>query len=405
LVFDTYTKWIADNIQRQRIVFVSHVGDIVDKNVPEQWEVARRCMDRLHGRVPYGISVGNHDMESNGDSSLFQRYFPESRFKGFSWYGGCFNTEADDQSVSGNNANGFQLFSAEGLDFIFLHLECNAPDNVLIWANGVLGRYADRRALVTTHMGLGPRDTPRTSQDFFDAPKGRMRWKKRHGERGNTPEQMWQKCFSKHGNLFIIFYGDQSRTQAMRQTTRGEHGNPIHEVLSDYGAAGLRVYRFVPKENLIRVYTVSPIDGTLCIGTRIVPDPTQHQFTLEYDMSEKTTPVGEKAAILLRPPLPMNARRPTGAGPTGFNRPVATHELRRNQLLVRGRQRHRGDHRPSRLFASWGEQKTPVRIPHGSHAVYLPLPSGPSQNYQRSAAEPPLLGRWRHWGAGVDVGV
>ncbi len=284
-VFDAYAKWIADNVERQRIVFVSHVGDIVDKNVPEQWEIARRCMDRLHGQVPYGISVGNHDMGSNGDSSLFQRYFPESRFKGFAWYGACFENEGDDQSISGNNANSFQLFSAEGLDFVFVHLECNAPDNVLAWVDQVLERHADRRALVTTHMGLGPRDRPQTSRDFFDAPKGRMQWKKRHGERGNTPEQIWQKCYSKHQNLFIVFCGDQSRTQAMHQTTPGEHGNSIHEVLSDYGSAGLRVYRFVPKENLIHVFTYSPLQRKLCEGTSIVADRAQHQFTLAYDMS------------------------------------------------------------------------------------------------------------------------
>lgn len=284
-VFDAYTKWIADNIERQRIVFVSHVGDIVDKNVPDQWEVARRAMDRVHGRVPYGISVGNHDMGSNGDSSLFQRYFAASRFKHFAWYGACFKNKGDDQSISGNNANSFQLFSAEGLDFVFLHLECNAPDNVLAWVDQVLERYADRRALVTTHMGLGPRDRPQNGRDFFDAPKGRMTWKKRHGERGNTPEQMWQKCLCKYKNLSIIFCGDQSRTQALRQTTLGKHGNPIHEVLSDYGSAGLRVYRFIPKENLIRVYTYSPLQDKLCEGTSIVPDRNQHQFTLEYDMS------------------------------------------------------------------------------------------------------------------------
>ncbi len=284
-VFDVYTKWIAENIERQRIAFVSHVGDIVDKNVPDQWEVARRAMDRLHGRVPYGISVGNHDMGSNGDSSLFQRYFPESRFKGFAWYGACFKNEGQDRSISGNNANSFQLFSAEGLDFVFLHLECNAPDNVLAWVDQVLERYTDRRALVTTHMGLGPRDRPQDGRDFFDAPKGRMRWKKRHGERGNTPEQMWQKCLCGHQNLFVIFCGDQSRTQALHQTTLGEHGNPTHEVLSDYGSAGLRVYRFVPKENLIHVYTYNPLHDKLCEGTSIVPDRKQHQFTLEYDMS------------------------------------------------------------------------------------------------------------------------
>ena len=112
-----------------------------------------------------------------------------------------------------------------------------------------------------------------------------MTWKKRHGERGNTPEQMWQKCFCKHQNLFIVFCGDQSRTQALHNTTLGKHGNPIHEVLSDYASAGLRVYRFVPKENLIHVHTYSPMQDKLCEGTSIVPDRKQHQFTLEYDMS------------------------------------------------------------------------------------------------------------------------
>ena len=87
-VFEAYVDWIADNIHSQRIVFVSHVGDIVDINSREQWMVARRLMDRLHGRVPYGISVGNHDMIRSGDSSLFQEFFPASRFVNFDWYGG-----------------------------------------------------------------------------------------------------------------------------------------------------------------------------------------------------------------------------------------------------------------------------------------------------------------------------
>ena len=47
--FEAYTGWIATNIERQRIVFVSHVGDIVDLNERPQWSVARRCMDQLHG--------------------------------------------------------------------------------------------------------------------------------------------------------------------------------------------------------------------------------------------------------------------------------------------------------------------------------------------------------------------
>jgi hypothetical protein len=274
-IFHAETQWIVDNLQRQRIRFVSHVGDIVDQNVRPQWDVARAAMDRLHGKVPYGFSVGNHDMiTKTGDSSLFQEYFPASRFEPFDWYVGQF----------GNNRNSVQVFSAEGLDFVIVHLECNAPDDALAWANGVLAAHSDRRAIVTTHMYLGPLEQPKTSRGWYDDPKGRMRWKKCHGARGNTPEQMWQKCFAKHANLFLICCGDQSRTQAMRRAVRGENGNTVHEVLSDYHEGSLRVYRFLPDADRIEAWTYRPHEGQLCPGTDIVPDPDEHHFKLPYEM-------------------------------------------------------------------------------------------------------------------------
>ena len=284
--FESYTNWIAKNLKQQRIVFVSHVGDIVNLNERPQWRVARQCMDQLHGRVPYGISVGNHDMVRSGDSSLFQEFFPKSRYESFDWYGGCYvGKPISSTKVSGNNANSFQLFSAEGLHFVFVHLECNAPDDVLDWASHVLKRHSDRRAIITTHMGLGPRDTPKNARDYFDAPKGRMTWKKCHGELGNTPQQMWDKCFKRHKNVFMICCGDQSRTQAMHQSSRGDQGNTIHEVLSDYGVNGLRVMRFVPNANRIEVRTWNPMTGKLTQSTSIVEDAKQHQFNLPYNMT------------------------------------------------------------------------------------------------------------------------
>ena len=233
----------------RRSVFVSHVGDIVDINNDEQWKVAQQCMDKLHGKVPYGISVGNHDMVGKtGNSSLFQKYFPRSRFTEFDWYGGCFEPASGKPEVSGNNANSFQLFSAEGMDFIIVHLECNAPDNVLAWADQVLEQHADRRAIITTHMDLGPLEHPKEPRDYFDAPKGRMVWKKLSWHKWQYfAAEMWDKCFSQHKNLFLICCGDQSRTQALHQTVKGKHGNTVHELLSDYGAEGFRLMRFIPR--------------------------------------------------------------------------------------------------------------------------------------------------------------
>lgn len=285
-VFDSYVSWVSENIRPQRIAFVSHVGDIVDVNNREQWTVARRLMDRLHGKVPYGISVGNHDMKSDGDSSLFQEFFPASRYTGFKWYGGSYVNPKSKSKVSGNNANSFQIFSAGEMDFIIMHLECNAPDKVLAWVDEILAQHKDRRAIITSHMGLGPRQKPKQAEEFFTGAKGRMDWKKCHGKLGNTPQQMWDKCFKKHGNLFMICCGDQSRTQAMRQTAVGDHGNKVFELLSDYGSNGLRVMRFIPEQNRIEVRTWNPTKKELCTTTKIVAAENEHQFDLDYNMSK-----------------------------------------------------------------------------------------------------------------------
>ena len=83
----------------------------------------------------------------------------------------------------------------------------------------------------------------------------------------------------------MVISGDQSRTQAFKQKVLGSQGNTVHELVSDYGANGLRVMRFIPAENKIEVRTWDPLQGQLCEKTSIVPDRDQHQFTLEYKMS------------------------------------------------------------------------------------------------------------------------
>lgn len=274
--FYTMTQWVTDNLERQRIAFVTHVGDVVDDNIPAQWAVAVRAMARLDGRVPYGISVGNHDLKcAAGDASLFSAMFPASHFAHQPWYGGQIK----------NNANSFQTFEVGGFKFIVLHLECNAPDDVLEWADGVLAEHADRRAIVTTHMFLGPVTRPEKPEAFFTSPKGVMAWSKCHRKAGNTPVQLWQKCLSKHKNVFLILCGDQSRTQAMHLTLEGRRDNEVHACLSDYGEGYLRLYRFEPENDRIRVITYSPTARRLCRKTAIVAHEAEHQFTLGYKMS------------------------------------------------------------------------------------------------------------------------
>ncbi len=285
-VFQNHTRWIVENLTNQAIVFVTHVGDIVDVNREDQWTLAKECLRRLHGVVPYSLTVGNHDMKRSGDSTLFQQTFPAKMFSSFSWYGGSFQPDRPTLKFSGNNANSYQLFSAGGLDFLHLSLECNAPDDVLAWADGLLRKYASRRALITTHMDLGIIEKPKTNEGFIHGVKGRMRWTKNHGNRGNTAEQMWEKLYRKHANLGFVFSGDQSRATAWRLDSVGDHGNIVHACLSDYESNGpIRLYRFLPDENKVVAITYDTTRRALIDSTQYVPDRDQHQFALPYAMT------------------------------------------------------------------------------------------------------------------------
>ncbi len=185
--------------------------------------------------------------------------------------------------ISGNNANSYQLFSAKGIDFIILHLECNAPDNVLSWADNILDKYKDRFAIVTTHMFLGPREKPKISGDYYNLPKGIMVWGKCHGANGNTSGQICDKCLRKHPNLRIIICGDQSRSNALYTRFYGDNGNAVHAMLNDYSISqngAIRILRFFPTKNEIQVITYDTVDKTILNKTNIVDEPEEHNFRI-----------------------------------------------------------------------------------------------------------------------------
>ena len=142
-LFDNQTQWIVDNKEALNIVFVTHMGDLVDHpdNMTE-WENANRSMSKLDGNVPWAVLPGNHDQGSD-NLSYYTKYFGYDRFSGESWYGGAYTPD--------DNANSYQLFSAGGDDYLILHLRCDAGDDVLLWASNVIEQYPQRRVIVSTH--------------------------------------------------------------------------------------------------------------------------------------------------------------------------------------------------------------------------------------------------------------
>ena len=276
--------WLANNIESQRIVFVTHAGDLVNNNTASHYPLAHQAFALFHGRVPYGIAPGNHDSERESGTTRYQKTFGAEQFRAFPWYGGTYEgRKVGSYLLSGDNSNSWQVFSAGGLDFVVLHLECNAKDDVLAWADGVLEQNRRRMAIVVEHMYLGPVDG-RDKLGADGAGFGRMRWAKISG--GNTPQHMWEQCFSKHENVFLIVSGDQASVMALRQESKGVNGNVVHEVMANYPVTAekddwLRLYRFDPEAKVIHVFTYSPAQERLCTGVWHLWRRDTHVFDLD----------------------------------------------------------------------------------------------------------------------------
>ena len=309
--FESRVDWTVRNLEKERIFFVSHTGDIVDFRNDQQWSFASNLMTRFEGKVPYGVSPGNHDL-ANFSSDDFNRYFPRSRYEGRPWYAGGFDGYERDvgdgkrKRVSWGNADSCQLAEIDGHRFVFFHLECNAPAPVLKWVDAMLDRYADRTAIVCTHMFVGYRTREidkarRKGASFPDEWFGVMDWSKCHGDEGVSGTEAWRTCFAKHRNLLLVVSGDQSPAICWRETLTGENGNVVHAVLQDYPRTRddedwIRLYRFLPKENRIDVWTYSPQRDEVCHDSGFRKGRGHHVFSLPMSGTSVSAPKQAPAA-------------------------------------------------------------------------------------------------------------
>ncbi|MBI1354713.1 MAG: hypothetical protein GC160_10225 [Acidobacteria bacterium] len=248
-IFHDQTRWTAEHVGEENIVFVTHVGDIVQNFAerPEEWEVADAAMKRLDGLVPWGVAIGNHDYDRNPDNprqaDKFVEVFGPQRFAGRSWFGGA--TE--------NGLNSYQLFTGGGREFLIFHLESDIPDDTIAWAESILREHPDTPAIVTTHIYLDDRTNARTAEPYL------------LGEAGNSGEAIYQKLIRRNPQIFLVLCGHWATAGGeWFQASPQEGGSEVFEVLADYqtrengGDGWLRVIRFDPAGGRIWFKTYSP---------------------------------------------------------------------------------------------------------------------------------------------------
>ena len=231
-IFDNQTQWITENIDPLNIVFVTHLGGIVEhSNNITQWENANRSMSKLDNKVPYGVLPGNHDGFYETLTN-YNKYFGIDRFKGQSWYGGAYQQ---------NNTNNYHLFSAGKRDYLIFHLAYD-PDNAThAWANNIIDNNPTRTVIISTHRFMAG-----------------------HGGDQRSPDgdKMWENLVKPHSDQIILVQSGHLPTEEKR--TDIVNGNPVHQLLIDYqnrengGNGWLRILEFSPTQNKIFVKTFSP---------------------------------------------------------------------------------------------------------------------------------------------------
>jgi hypothetical protein len=249
-LFFAQTNWIKQNRDEENIVFVTHVGDLVQNRSkqPAEWKVADEAMAVLDGVVPYGVTIGNHDYDSDdgvkkGVATIYLQHFnPDKRFKGRPGYGGA----------SPNGLNSYHLFSGGGVDFVILHLEVDAPDEALAWAKAVLEQHPTRAAIVTIHT-------------YMDHGGDKERATKREYRKdGNSGQEIWDKFIRCNPQVFMLLCGHVGGLVEYYQISKNDAKANVLEMLADYqgrengGDGWLRLIKFVPATREIQIRTYSP---------------------------------------------------------------------------------------------------------------------------------------------------
>ncbi len=247
--FHAQTAWIAANVVREKIVFVSHVGDIVQSGGEsrKEWQVATAALSRLNGKVPVGTVAGNHDADLIGnrstDYAMYREYCGRAMLK----------DSPTLVALSEDECSSIHKISAPGMTFLSLHLEPDVRASTIAWALEHLDKYPALPVMLTTHNYLNDVTRARdktTSMRLF----------------GNSAEDLFQGFIRKQPRVFCVLGGHQFYAGGeFSQLSANDAGGQVLELLQDYqarpngGDGWLRLLRFNIKAKKMIVQTYSPV--------------------------------------------------------------------------------------------------------------------------------------------------
>ncbi len=268
----TVFKWISANKEDENIQFAVQVGDVTwngHAGKSSEFRTAATAFKNLQlVDLDYSIAYGNHDVQSNRNTTLFNQAFPFSKISQFPSYGGVME--------EGKIDNIYNLFEVQGNQYMVLSLELEPRPETIAWANQIIAKNAHRQVIVVTHDYLGSV----------------------YGERSATGENLWTNLISKHGNIVMVLCGHECLVDdpgsLNYKVSQGEKGNTVHQIMANSqdidadrdGVGLLLMMRFTNGGNTVSLNYFSPVNGNLAYKE-------QNQFTIEIDKRFVEAPPAE----------------------------------------------------------------------------------------------------------------
>lgn len=223
---------LLDKKNEMNIKLAIGLGDITEKNLDDEWIIARNEIFRLSEQIPFTLVRGNHDLSNYGGLSDDWREVKFSQF---------FDNDTYRKELTGlyqnSVENAYKTLSVNGVDYLIMMLDYGPSDNVLKWADDVVESYPNHNVIVTTHAFLF-RDG--TTLDDSDLVPPTAKWGYNNGD------DIWNKFVKKHDNIVMVLSGHDPFPEIVRSEMVGDNGNIVNSLLIDpqyidnyYGAYGI----------------------------------------------------------------------------------------------------------------------------------------------------------------------
>ncbi len=229
--------WLLENKDEINIQYAIGVGDITENALESEFNFARENIYKLSGKIPFSLSMGNHDkydfknegyVAPNASDFLFNKTF----------YNDTYLAELDGWYGEGDVSCSYNAFEIGTTKWLILNLDFSPTDEVLEWAGNVVEAHPDHKVIVATHAYMYRDGSTLDSEDCY-APS-------RYNPIFNDGDEIFDKFISKYENIEIVLAGHDPWDHIVCSQVKGEHGNTVTQILVDpqymdrfYGATGM----------------------------------------------------------------------------------------------------------------------------------------------------------------------